>query len=161
MKQRNAGRILSIRRRPASSRGPRGLLAVALTAATAFCASVPFDASADAGDTVASATHSGGAKIRDMAITTKAKAALGQARDRRVRQHAPGPRDADGQCALLIAAPARDCHREERGRRAFGAGPANYSPEVGIGLCEARPTPRQAQAGSKRAQSDPIEEKRG
>ncbi|PEH84136.1 BON domain-containing protein [Burkholderia gladioli] len=79
MKHRNADRISSTPRRLARSRGPRGLLAVALTAATAFCASVPFDASADTGDTVASATHSAGAKMRDMAVTTKAKAALVQA----------------------------------------------------------------------------------
>ncbi|AEA60040.1 BON domain-containing protein [Burkholderia gladioli] len=83
MKHRNADRISSTPRRLARSRGPRGLLAVALTAATAFCASVPFDAGADTGDTVASATHSAthsaGAKMRDMAVTTKAKAALVQA----------------------------------------------------------------------------------
>ncbi|WP_186069283.1 BON domain-containing protein [Burkholderia gladioli] len=76
MKHRNADRISSTPRRLARSRGPRGLLAVALTAATAFCASMPFDAGAD---TVASATHSAGAKMRDMAVTTKAKAALVQA----------------------------------------------------------------------------------
>ncbi|MGP3659892.1 BON domain-containing protein [Burkholderia gladioli] len=79
MKHRNADRISSTPRRLARSRGPRGLLAVALTAATAFCASVPFDAGADTGDTVASATHSAGAKMRDMVVTTKAKAALVQA----------------------------------------------------------------------------------
>ncbi|WP_186197281.1 BON domain-containing protein [Burkholderia gladioli] len=79
MKHRNADRIPSTPRRLARSRGPRGLLAVALTAATAFCASVPFDAGADTGDTVASATHSAGANMRDMAVTTKAKAALVQA----------------------------------------------------------------------------------
>ncbi|MFW6853632.1 BON domain-containing protein [Burkholderia gladioli] len=79
MKHRNADRISSTPRRLARSRGPRGLLAVALTAATAFCASVPFDAGADTGDTVVSATHSAGAKMRDMAVTTKAKAALVQA----------------------------------------------------------------------------------
>ncbi|AJK45781.1 BON domain-containing protein [Burkholderia plantarii] len=77
MTHRLARQFLSTprRRHPA-----RRLLAVALTAATAFCAGAAFDANAaDSGDTLASATHSAGAKMHDMTLTTKAKAALVQA----------------------------------------------------------------------------------
>lgn len=63
-------------RRRAAPRSARGLLAIALTAATAFCATASLDANAATSDDVASATHSAGAKMRDMTLTTKAKAAL-------------------------------------------------------------------------------------
>ncbi|MEK6349437.1 MAG: BON domain-containing protein [Burkholderia sp.] len=65
-----------LNRQPAAPRAACGLLAIALTAATAFCATVPLAAKADTSDDVASATHSAGAKMHDMTITTKAKAAL-------------------------------------------------------------------------------------
>ncbi|MBI0325601.1 BON domain-containing protein [Burkholderia plantarii] len=76
MTHRLARQFLSTprRRHPA-----RRLLAVALTAATAFCAGAAFDANAADSDTLSSATHSAGAKMRDMTLTTKAKAALVQA----------------------------------------------------------------------------------
>jgi hyperosmotically inducible periplasmic protein len=76
MTHRIARQFLSTprRRHPA-----RRLLAVALTAATAFCAGAALDANAADSDTFSSATHSAGAKMHDMTVTTKAKAALVQA----------------------------------------------------------------------------------
>lgn len=76
MTHRIARQFLSTprRRHPA-----RRLLAVALTAATAFCAGAALDANAADSDTLSSATHSAGAKMHDMTVTTKAKASLVQA----------------------------------------------------------------------------------
>ncbi len=58
---------------PSSS---RRLAAAAIASAAVFCLSAPLAANAAASDTAASATHTAGAKMRDMAVTTKAKAAL-------------------------------------------------------------------------------------
>ncbi|WP_414444584.1 BON domain-containing protein [Burkholderia sp. 22PA0106] len=78
MKHRTEGQRphRSLNRRRVAPRSARGLLAIALTAATAFCATASLDANAAASDEVASATHSAGASMRDMTLTTKAKAAL-------------------------------------------------------------------------------------